>query len=128
MVTAHPTPRQRLLDVVDGASVIVPLGLRAHRARAGGLIALRDGAPGDGSRDAATAPQDAEGQLRQAVALYTEWGALPYRARALAELGFVLAREGRDTEAQPLLDEAYLTSVGARTWLDELDLALVETH
>ena len=74
--------------------------------------------------------QDAEGQLRQAVALYTEWGALPYRARALAELGFVLAREGRDTEAQPLLDEArqYLTSVGARTWLDELDLALVETH
>ena len=51
------------------------------------------------------------------------------RVQSVAEPGQVWGGR-RDTEAQPLLDEArqYLTSVGARTWLDELDLALVETH
>ncbi len=104
-----------LLDLVDGTPVVPPLGLRAHRARFGALLAMRDEVVGD---------DETESLLRRSVDLYTQWGALAYRARALGELGGFLMRQGRPEEAQPLLDEArqFLTSVGAQVWLEHLGL------
>lgn len=113
--TGDRAVEQRLLTMVDSANIALPLGLRAHRARAAGLIAARDGQPLNAG---------AEALLRTAVDLYSEWGALPYHARSQAELGNHLASQGREDEATPLLEEsrALLTSVGAKVWLQELGL------
>jgi len=68
-----------------------------------------------------------ESLYRAAMALYDEWGAVAFTARAQGELGAWLSREGRTMEAIPLLDAARtsLSMAGARRWLDDLDLALV---
>ena len=106
-----------VLALVDGVNVALPVGLRAHRARHAAIAARRDGAP----------PEAVEHQYRAAMALYDEWGAVAFTARAQGELGAWLSREGRTMEAIPLLDAARttLSMAGARRWLDDLDLALV---
>ena len=106
-----------VLALVDGVNVALPVGLRAHRARHAAIAARRDGAP----------PEAVEHQYRAAMALYDEWGAVAFTARAQGELGAWLSREGRTMEAIPLLDAARttLSVAGARRWLDDLDLALV---
>lgn len=107
-----------LLALIEGAPVVLPLGLRAHRARFGALIALRDD----------LAPAETEALLRHAVDLYTQWGALAYRARAQGELGGFLTHQGRADEAAPLLDEAreFLTSIDAQVWLEHLGLTAAQ--
>ena len=112
-----PQEESRVLALVDGVNVAIPVGLRAHRARQAAISARRDGAP----------PDTVEHQYRTAMALYDEWGAVVFTARAQGELGAWLSREGRTMEAIPLLDAARttLSAAGARRWLDDLDLALV---
>jgi class 3 adenylate cyclase len=107
----------RVLALVDGVNVALPLGLQAHRARHGAITARRDGAP----------PEAVERLFRDAVTRYEEWGATVFTARTQGELGTWLSHEGRTSDAIPLLDAARsgLSLAGARRWLDELDLALV---
>ncbi len=51
------------------------------------------------------------------------WGSVVLAARCEAELGAVLARQGRDNEAAPYLASARSTyeSLGAHRWLRDLD-------
>jgi tetratricopeptide (TPR) repeat protein len=106
-----------LIDLIDGESNgPVSKGMRIHRKRIAGLLAIRDGEPSE----------IVESVLREAIAEYEEWGAMPYRARTQAELGAWLVTEGRGPEAAALLDSARATFVelGATSWLERLGSVL----
>jgi class 3 adenylate cyclase/tetratricopeptide (TPR) repeat protein len=106
-----------LVGLIDGQSNgPVSMGMRIHRKRIAGLLAIRDGEPSE----------TVESALREAIAEYEEWGAVPYRARTQAELGAWLVREGRGPEAASLLDSARATFVelGATSWLESLESQL----
>jgi class 3 adenylate cyclase len=125
LTTGDRSAEERLLELVDSATLALPLGLRAHRAHVGALLAVRE----EGRSPAGASP-DGETLLRRAAELYAEWGALPYRAKVLGELGSYLARLGRQDEAEPLLQESreYLTSIGAHAWLEQLHLSPAAVH
>ena len=104
----------RLLDLVDGESNgPVSPGMRIHRKRVAGLMAIRD----------AASPEIVETTLREAIEEFEQWGAMPYRARTQAELGAWLVGQGRAGEAAPLLDNAraVFTQLGATAWLQKLE-------
>jgi len=106
-----------LLDLIDGQSNRpVSAGVRIHRKRVAGLLAIRDGEP----------PEVVESTLREAISEFGQWGATPYMARTQAELGAWLVDQGRAEEATPLLDAARTTfaDLGASAWLEELELQL----
>ena len=100
-----------LLEMCEKEATRLPTGLRAQWAHARGLLAVRDG------RD-----DEVEPAFTEALGEYTAWGAVPFRARAQADLGRWLFGQGRTDEARPLLDEAAATfeQLGARRWLAEL--------
>ena len=118
--TGDRVEEARVRDLVDTVNAALPLGLRAHRARYAGVAARRDGAD----------PDEVEQRLREALALYDEWGALAFRARSEGELGTWFSGQGRTDEAVPLLESARstLSQIGANRWLARLDLALVSTE
>ncbi len=103
----------RLLAVVDdgAARVKLPRGVRAHRARFAGLLAMRS--------DLGLAEQS----LRVAVEGFATWGQRPYGARAELELASLLSGLGREDEAAVLRDpaRALLEEIGAEGWLSTLD-------
>lgn len=107
----------RLLDMVDGYQGRNPLGVRAHRHRLAGLVAMQM----EGS------PEVVETELRAAVAAFDEWDALPYHAKAQGELGTWLVRQGRTDEGAPMLEQARagLAELGASAWLDQLESQLL---
>jgi class 3 adenylate cyclase/tetratricopeptide (TPR) repeat protein len=105
----------RLVDLIDGqTNGPSSMGMRIHRKRVAGLLAIRDG--GD--------PHTVETALREAIAEYDEWGATPYRARTQAELGAWLVTQGRGEEAAELLDaaRAVFAELGAASWLETYGL------
>ena len=114
----EPMTVQRLLDVVDSVDSAVPLSVTAHRARAAGLVAMRQPNPDEGA---------VEKLLRQAVDLYRQWGAPMFLALAQADLATWLVRQGRSEEAVPLLDAARerLAELRAVHLLERLDAQLV---
>ncbi len=108
----------RLLSLVDDtANALVPPCVRTHRTRFLGLMAIVDG----------SSPEQVDSMLRAAIAGFHEWGSVPYRARAEAELGAWLMGQGRGDEALPLLDSARagFTEIGATAWLSRLEAQLV---
>jgi hypothetical protein len=98
-----------LRRIVDDDGSTPPAGLAGHRALVRAL------APVDGD--------DAEAGFRAALAHYEAWGSRVHRARAQAAYGTWLMRNGRITEAEPLVAEARTTyaSLGAVAWLDDLE-------
>ncbi|HET6626178.1 MAG TPA: adenylate/guanylate cyclase domain-containing protein [Nocardioidaceae bacterium] len=108
----------RLLQLVDDASNgVAPPSVMVHRKRVAGLVAIRDGGP----------PDLVEGTMREAISGYADWGSVPYRARAEAELGTWLVGQGRADEAAALLDSARVSfnELGATAWLEQLESPLV---
>jgi class 3 adenylate cyclase/tetratricopeptide (TPR) repeat protein len=106
-----------LLELIDGQSKgPVCKGMRIHRKRIAGLLAIRHGGPAE----------TVETALREAITEYEDWGAMPYRARAQAELGAWLVGQGRASEATSLLDSARaaFAELGATAWLDHLESQL----
>jgi class 3 adenylate cyclase len=102
----------RLIAMITaGLGATTPVAVRGSFHRLTGLRAARDGNA-----------EEAESQLREAIALYGRCGHQPAQARARAELGVVLARQGREAEAEPLLAEAraVLASLGAHAWLERI--------
>ena len=118
---------ERLFALVDSVNAVVPRGLRAHRVRFAAAALRRDAGTDALGRTPQDAAPEVERLLREAVDLYTSWGALAYEARARGELGVWLARQGRTDEAGPFLDASRtrLREVGAETWLGDLELSLV---
>ena len=121
------TVEERLFADVDSVNAVVPRGLRAHRVRFAAAALRRDAGTDALGRTPQDAAPEVERLLREAVDLYTSWGALAYEARARGELGVWLARQGRTDEADPFLDASRtrLREVGAETWLGDLELSLV---
>ncbi|MEO7421447.1 MAG: adenylate/guanylate cyclase domain-containing protein [Ornithinibacter sp.] len=109
----------QVLELVDSVNAALPFGLRAHRARYAAVVAQRDGAP----------PEDVERLLTHALDLYDEWGALAFSARSTGELGSWLVGQERAGEGIPLVESARstLSGIGARRWLEDLELSLVAT-
>ena len=104
----------RLTNLIDSeSSGLVSLALRIQRKRIAGLLAIRDGA----------SPEVVETTLREVIAEFGEWGAMPYRARTQADLGCWLESQGRAEEATPYLDAARagFTEIGATAWLEHLE-------
>lgn len=105
----------RLLAVADSTPPgLVTLGQRAHRLRFAALVAHRNG----------TAPFDeVVATMREAISLFDEWGAMPYRALAEDELGQWLVSADRREEGDVLLDAARSSflRLGAHAWLDAAD-------
>jgi hypothetical protein len=102
----------RVLAPVDDAPPgLVGVGLRAHRLRCAGLIAIADGDVGA-----------VEPNLRAAITAFDEWGSPVYSARAQAELAQWLSDQRRTDDAEPLRRPAqtYLDSLGANGWLAQL--------
>ena len=118
---------ERLFAMVDSVNAVIPLALRAHRARFAAAAARRDAGTDPLGRTPEASAPEVERLLREAVELYATWGSLPYEAQARGELGGWLARQGRPDEAEPLLDAARsrLREIGAVRWLDDLELSLV---
>ena len=109
---------ERALGVLELATDShLPLGLRAVKAHVNGLVAMREDHP-----SAAV-----EGSLRLAIQSFTDWGAVPSRARAQADLGRWLLTEGRTDEGLALVDRARTTyaELGARGWLTDLESDLL---
>jgi tetratricopeptide (TPR) repeat protein len=108
----EPTVRS-LLDTVDEAKGLVPLGLVAHRHRASAVLARRAGRI-----------DEAVTELRSAVRDFEAWGARAYLARAQAELSQCLRLLGRHDEAASMSERAReaLRALRAEGWLRELDL------
>lgn len=107
----------RMLALVDvDAGGPVPPCVLTHRKRAAGLIAMRDGSP----------PELVESTMRSAITGFRDWGAVPHRARAEAELGTWLVGQGRADEAAPLIDSARaaFSDLGASAWLEQLQSQL----
>jgi class 3 adenylate cyclase/tetratricopeptide (TPR) repeat protein len=106
----------RMLAVADSTPPgLLTLGQRAHRLRYAALVAQRVG----------TLPLDEVVEtMRQAVALFDEWGAVPYRAVAQDELGQWLVAASRRDEGEALLDSARSSFVqlGAHAWAEAADL------
>lgn len=101
----------RLLPTGD-ADRSVEVSLRAHRARARGLLARMEGAE----------PEVVEGHLREAVEAYDAWGARLWARRTAADLATLLIAHGRAEQASALLRpvrELY-QQIGAVAWLAEL--------
>jgi class 3 adenylate cyclase/tetratricopeptide (TPR) repeat protein len=103
----------RLLAIVDTASerMRIPVSIRAHRARFGGLMARNSD------------PESVEELLSLAVEGFGAWGSVHHRARAKADLGSWLRTVGRTEEGDQLLADAHavLTEMQARAWLTQLD-------
>jgi hypothetical protein len=102
----------RVLAPVDSAPAgLIQVGLRAHRLRCAGLIAIADGDVGA-----------VEPNLRAAMTAFDEWGSPVYGARAQAELARWLDDQGRTDDADALREsaQAYLESLGADGWLAQL--------
>lgn len=91
----------------------VPDGVRIHRKRVAGLMAIRDGEPAE----------VVESTLREAIAEFETWGAMPYRARTQVDLGTWLVGQGRADEAAALLDSARaaFAELGASAWLEAVE-------
>ncbi len=112
----------RLVDLIDGqTNGRVSSGMGIHRKRVAGLLAMTDD------------PETAERLLREAIAEFAAWGAVPYKGRTEADLGAFLVAHGRADEAAELLDSArtIFTELGAATWILELDsrlAAAASTH
>jgi tetratricopeptide (TPR) repeat protein len=111
-VLAH----DRLMALIATDDVL-PTPLQAHRARFTALWAARN--EGD--------PELVETELRSALDCYQRWGSRLYGAKAAADLALWLLREGRDTEAEPLLDQArsLYAEIDARRWLEDLEQSLL---
>jgi hypothetical protein len=108
----------RLFGLVEDESAgLVPPSVRHHRSRGRALAAIGSGGP----------PALVESAMREAIAGFTEWGSVPYRARAQAELGSWLVGQGRAEEAEELLAAARegFVQLGATTWLERLESQLV---
>ena len=115
---------ERLFAVVDSVNAVIPLALRAHRARFAAAAARRHAGTDPLGRTPEASAPEVERLLREALELYAAWGALPYEAQARGELGGWLARQGRIGEAEPLLEAARsrLREIGAVRWLDDLEV------
>ena len=100
----------RLLGLVEGEEG-TSVGVRAHRAHLRGLRA-RDGGP----------IAVVEESLREAITLFDRWGSRHLRARAQADLGAWLHRQGRSEEADALVASARttFTELGAAALLHGL--------
>ncbi len=108
---------ETLIDLIDGESTRpVSVGVRIHRKRVAGLLAIRNGEPAD----------VVESALREAISGFEQWGAMPYTARTQTELGAWLVDQGRAEEAAPLLDSARIAfaELGASAWLEALEQQL----
>jgi tetratricopeptide (TPR) repeat protein len=108
----------RLLEMVridDETDHSISVGLQAHRHRARGLLAVRAG-------DALTA----EHELRSAIDGYEEWHSRLQLRRTEADLGLLLAQQGRLDEGLPLVDRAldFYREIGATAWLSALQSRL----
>lgn len=68
-------------------------------------------------------PEFAETEMRAGIEGLSAYGAVGFHAQAQEELGRWLVTQGRDDEAQPLLDGARTTyiKIGAAGWLAELE-------
>ncbi|HET7689697.1 MAG TPA: adenylate/guanylate cyclase domain-containing protein [Nocardioidaceae bacterium] len=106
----------RLLRLVAEGEESPERAVRAHYARLSGLRAQLD--PGR--------LLEVESHLRSAIELYEQWGSVPMRARAQAELGQWLQAQGPSEEADQLVSEARATLVelGATALVAELDAQL----
>jgi class 3 adenylate cyclase len=99
--------------VADAQPGLVSIPVRAHLQVLRGLLGVQT------DRD----PVAVEADLRAGIAALGEYGAVPARARAEEDLGSWLIGQGRNADAQPLLDAARSTyaSLGATAWLARLE-------
>ena len=105
---------ETLIDLIDGESNRpVSAGMRIHRKRVAGLLAIRNG----------ESPEAVESTLREAISEFERWGAIPSMARTQADLGAWLVDQGRAAEATPLIESAraVFAGLGASAWLEELE-------
>jgi hypothetical protein len=107
----------RLIGMVTTDDV-VPAAVQAHRARFSALWAMRH---------EGVDPTTVEDGLRTAIDLYQRVGSRLLGARAAADLGAWLVRQGRAEEAESLLTPArsLFEEIGATAWLAQLDESLV---
>ena len=85
---------ERLFAVVDSVNAVVPLALRAHRARFSAAAARRDAGTDVLGRTPEAAAPEVERLLREAVELYATWGALPYEALCSRRAGRMAGAAG----------------------------------
>ena len=106
----------RLLGLVEEDTTAISHGIKVHRRRVEGLLALREDPP----------IGHEEAQVREVIGELEAWGAMPYVWRTQAALGTWLASHGRADEAQPLLQEARagFAKIGASAWLAALESQL----
>jgi tetratricopeptide (TPR) repeat protein len=88
-------------------------GVRIHRKRVAGLVAIRDGEPAE----------VVESTLREAISEFETWGATPYWARTQVDLGTWLVAQGRAEDAAQLFDSARaaFAKLGASAWMKEIE-------
>ena len=105
-----------LLRLVEEDTGSPSLAVRAHHAHLRGLRA----------RAEENAETRVEASLREAMELFDRWGSPPMRARAEADLGSWLTRQGRQEEAEALIASAraHFAELDATALLEELDAQL----